>query len=233
MAYGQYRLQFLHISDLHAKGPREPEPWRRRRVLGDAWQRNLETMLAEEGRIDLVFFTGDAAQSGKPEEYAEVTDFLGALSGELDIGLDRLFVVPGNHDIDRDAEKSAWESMRMRLAVSTDLLGVSRWMNGISPRPPLGFEDSWKSAILERQSGYRAWVKDSLRRADLVPDGPRLSRIACSFPAGRCRSTSWASTPRGSAATMRMPDACSSPRTSWADTCPTAAATRFPACASS
>jgi hypothetical protein len=36
MAYGQYRLQFLHISDLHAKGPLEKEPWRRRRVLGDA-----------------------------------------------------------------------------------------------------------------------------------------------------------------------------------------------------
>src|SRR5712691_9340822 len=102
MAFGPYRLQFLHISDLHAKGSKEKEPWRRRRVLGDAWRRNLETLLQEEGRVDFVFFTGDAAQSGKPEEYAEVTDFFRALCEELDIGLDRLFVVPGNHDIDRD-----------------------------------------------------------------------------------------------------------------------------------
>jgi hypothetical protein len=29
-----------------------------------------------------------------------------------------LFVVPGNHDIDRDVQKSVWESMRMRLAFS-------------------------------------------------------------------------------------------------------------------
>ena len=118
MAYGQYRLQFLHISDLHAKGSQEKEPWRRRRVLGDAWLRNLETLLEEEGLIHFVLFTGDAAQSGKPDEYAEVTDFFQALCAELHLGLDRLFVVPGNHDIDRDVQKSVWESMRMRLAFS-------------------------------------------------------------------------------------------------------------------
>src|ERR1017187_10202807 len=61
--------------------------------------------------------------------------------------------------------------MRMRLASSSDLLGVSRWMNGISPRPPLGFEDAWKSAILERQDGYRAWVKDGLHRPQLAAAG--------------------------------------------------------------
>ena len=136
MALGQYRLQFLHISDLHAKGAQEKEPWRRRRVLGDEWQRNLETLLAEEGVIHFVFFTGDAAQSGKPDEYAEVTDFFHALCEELAIGLDRLFVIPGNHDIDRNIQKSVWESMRMRLAATTDLLGVSRWMNESVPALP-------------------------------------------------------------------------------------------------
>lgn len=171
MAYGEYRLQFLHISDLHAKGPKEKEPWRRRRVLGDAWRRNLETLLEEEGVIHLVFFTGDAAQSGKRDEYAGVTDFFHALCEELSIGLDRLFVIPGNHDIDRDTHKSVWESMRMRLAATTDLLGVSRWMNGIGSRPPLGFEDGWRAAILEREDGYRAWVREELKRPELVPDG--------------------------------------------------------------
>jgi hypothetical protein len=171
MAYGHYRLQFLHISDIHARGPREKEPWRRRRVLGDAWQRNLETLLAEEGVIHFVFFSGDAAQSGKPVEYEEVTDFFGALCEELAIGFDRLFVILGNHDIDRNIQKNVWESMRMRLAATTDILGVSRWMNGISPSPPLGFEDSWKTAILERQANYRAWVREALKRPELVPDG--------------------------------------------------------------
>jgi len=171
MAFGDYRLQFLHISDLHAKGSGEKEPWRRRRVLGDAWRRNLETLLAEEGPIDFVFFTGDAAQSGRPEEFSEVTDFFNSVCEEMDIGFDRLFVVPGNHDIDRTVQPRVWEKMRMQLAASADLLGISRWMNGIGPRPPLGFEDSWKIAMLERQIGYRSWVKDQLKRPDLAPEG--------------------------------------------------------------
>src|SRR5436190_14613080 len=99
MAYGAYRLQFLHISDLHSKGPRESEP-RRRRLLGTAWQRNLETLLEEEGRIDLVFFTGDVADWGKADEYAAVTDFFADLCDELQIG------------IERSVEAGVWASMR-------------------------------------------------------------------------------------------------------------------------
>jgi hypothetical protein len=32
--------------------------------------------------------------------------------------------------------------------------------------PPLGFEDSWKAAILERQRAYRTWVANDLRHAE-------------------------------------------------------------------
>jgi 3',5'-cyclic AMP phosphodiesterase CpdA len=167
MAIGQYRLQFLHISDLHARGSNEKESWRRRRVLGEQWLRNLETLLAEEGLIHFVFFTGDAAQSGQPEEFSEVTSFFHDLGEQLHIGFDRLFVVPGNHDIDRRAQPRAWELMRMRLAAGGDLLGVSRWMNGIGG-PPLGFEDSWKHEILQRQSEYRAWASEDLKHPEFV-----------------------------------------------------------------
>jgi len=175
MALGHYRLPFLHISDLHARGPREKEPWRRRRVLGDAWLRNLETLLAEEGPIDFVFFTGDAAQSDEPDEYAEVTDFFRALCEELDLGMDRLFVVPGNHDVDRDAHANEWRLARIRLAAKNDLLGVSRWMNDISAQPPSGFEEPWKRALLDREHGYRAWLENDLGRAARAGLGYRSS----------------------------------------------------------
>ena len=170
MAYGSHRLQFLHISDIHGKGPKESEPWRRRRVLGDQWRRNLETIQEEEGAVQFIFFTGDAANSGDPAEYGELTDFFTGICAELHLGLDRLFVVPGNHDIDRNAQKHVWESMRSRLGVTNDLLGVSRWMNGIG-KPPLGFEDKWRTEILERQNAYRHWVRDALNQPDQVPAG--------------------------------------------------------------
>ena len=170
MAFGHYRVQFLHISDLHAKGPAEKEPWRRRRVLGKAWQWNLEAILEEEGPVDFVFFTGDAAQSGKPGEYAEVTDFLQALREELHVAPDRVFTVPGNHDIDRTVREDVWKSMRMHLAGVNDFLNVSRWINGIG-RTPSAFEDVWRERILERERGYRQWVSEGLKRPELAPPG--------------------------------------------------------------
>ena len=40
----QYTVRVLHLSDLHERGPREPEAGRRRRVLGAAWRHNLQTL---------------------------------------------------------------------------------------------------------------------------------------------------------------------------------------------
>jgi len=79
---GEWKLRILHISDLHERGPREGESFRRRRVLGSEWERNLEELL-KDGPIDLVCFTGDVADWGKPEEYGPATDFIEAEVGAL------------------------------------------------------------------------------------------------------------------------------------------------------
>ena len=105
------RLRLLHLSDLHARAGREAEPWRRRRVLGPAWEDNLDA-LTEDGPIDLVCFTGDAADWGRREEFAEADAFLATLLDRLGLPRDRLFVVPGNHDIDRSIHPKAWEHLR-------------------------------------------------------------------------------------------------------------------------
>jgi len=88
--------QWLHISDLHFRG-------------GDAYDRDVVTRalirsvpeFAKVRRVDAVFVTGDIAQSGRTEEYVQATAFFDALLAALGLGRDRLFVVPGNHDVDR------------------------------------------------------------------------------------------------------------------------------------
>ncbi len=72
----EHTVTVLHISDLHARGPRETESWRRRRVTGDeTWRRNLED-LQKDGPIDLVCFTGDVADWGRSDEYPSAGEFL-------------------------------------------------------------------------------------------------------------------------------------------------------------
>lgn len=158
-------IRILHLSDLHERGSRESEPWRRRRVLGSAWEQNIDTLL-DEGPIDLVCFTGDAADWGKAEELASTIPFFEALLDRLGLGVERLFAVPGNHDVDRSIAPDAWEQLR-QAAARADALDFARWMAG-GTAPP-GFDDSWRDAVLRRQGAYRTWLHHDLGRAALDP----------------------------------------------------------------
>src|SRR6476660_8160974 len=158
-------LTLLHVSDLHDRGPREKDTWRRRRVLGEAWERNLDEIRAE-GPLDLVCFTGDAAFSGKADEYARVTEFFQAMLERLRVGWDRFFVVPGNHDVDRTVEKPAWKRLRGKLP-RANRSEVARWLTGGGV--PLGFKDNEREKVFLRQAAYREWVRAGLGLPDLDP----------------------------------------------------------------
>ncbi|PWV58850.1 metallophosphoesterase [Plasticicumulans acidivorans] len=148
-----HRLRLLHITDLHMRGPRETEHWRRRRVLGKAWLDNLDAI----GQIDLVCFTGDLADWGQAEEYAAAGEFLDATLSRLKLSRERLFLVPGNHDVDRSIGADAWQTLRTHLPQVTAQT-VSRWLTGGSA--PFGFSDAQRDAVLARRSAYLAFLRD-------------------------------------------------------------------------
>jgi hypothetical protein len=91
------RTCWLHVSDFHL---REGEGYDREVVL-----RALIAAVAryrDEGRKpDLIFATGDVAQSGKAGEYKLATEFFDALLDSAGLERRHLFIVPGNHDCDR------------------------------------------------------------------------------------------------------------------------------------
>ena len=172
----RHRLRILHISDLHERAAREAERWRRWRVVqGDPWERNIAALM-EDGPVDLVCFTGDAADWGKAEEFEAATSFFEGLLKRLNVASDRFFVVPGNHDIDRTIEAGAWQSFHDSLQRTSDHLGLTRWMAGIGPAP-LGFDEAWREAIVARQSAYRTWVRDKLGRPELEPSDSGHGRL--------------------------------------------------------
>jgi predicted phosphodiesterase len=91
-------IRFLHLSDFHLRTEKRKQ-FDQDKVLG-----GLLDMLAKipaEDSLDLVFFSGDLAFSGKSEEYELVRKWLKALLEATRIRPEHLFVVPGNHDADR------------------------------------------------------------------------------------------------------------------------------------
>jgi calcineurin-like phosphoesterase family protein len=170
-------LVILHLSDLHVgKG----EPWDRQAVLGEAWDKCIER-IASATCIDFVCFTGDAAWSGRRDEYPTAAKFLSKrVLQPLRCNLEHLFIVPGNHDICRDHEYDAWSRLRA-AARRLDALEFSRWVDqastGRSDRPDIGLPPASPAdltRVLTRRAAYLEWV------ARLCPDcHPRNSLAYC------------------------------------------------------
>ncbi len=91
------QVSWLHVSDFHIRG-------------GDPYDRDvvLKTLVKsvryfrEQGRApDLIFATGDVAHGGKAAEYELAAKFFDDLLDAAKVEKRRLFVIPGNHDVDR------------------------------------------------------------------------------------------------------------------------------------
>src|SRR5512147_128856 len=105
---GERNLRVFHISDLHmrsADGPRvaraQQDAASRWLVRRKGWEDNLAELRKDGVPFDLVVFTGDLADQGTSTDYPEAIAVLKEVCAALDVPLERLFLVPGNHDIDR------------------------------------------------------------------------------------------------------------------------------------
>jgi hypothetical protein len=92
-------IRWLHLSDFHVGKDNFAE----RRIFGRIHE-HIREQLERSGAPDLIFITGDLAQSGRPGEYSSFyEEFL--LPLQLDIlgeeWQGKVFTIPGNHDVDR------------------------------------------------------------------------------------------------------------------------------------
>lgn len=103
---------WLHVSDIHL---RACDAWSQDVVLGAMCDRIREQR--REGHVtpDFIVATGDIAFSGKSSEYALAADFFDALSAASGVFKDRIFCIPGNHDIDRERQKLCFLGARQSL----------------------------------------------------------------------------------------------------------------------
>jgi tetratricopeptide (TPR) repeat protein/3',5'-cyclic AMP phosphodiesterase CpdA len=96
-------ITWLHLSDWHQGGPDF-----NRQVVADALIKDIreraDRIAPELARLDFIVFSGDVAFSGQRAQYVRAAEFLfEPVLEATGLTKDRLFVIPGNHDIDRHA----------------------------------------------------------------------------------------------------------------------------------
>jgi len=111
-------ISWLHMSDLHAR-PTDRAEQRRlwREVARDVAAYVAATDTTEIEPPGFLFFTGDIAQQGNAQDYAVAREAFKVLSDAARLSPARIFMVPGNHDIDRAAlPLNDQENARLRMA---------------------------------------------------------------------------------------------------------------------
>jgi len=180
-------LRILHMSDLHErvaldwmnderKAKVRGGKASRYRVLGSKLIDALEE-IRKKHAIDIVCFTGDVADWGLAEEYKQATNRLDSILRAAGVSRERLFLVPGNHDVNRKLAEDTWTEMRKLVEKRIDL---SHWMAG--QEPPYGARSDWREDILKRTAAFWQWVDEDLGLGVLSPKNNPHGRLGYCFP---------------------------------------------------
>ncbi len=90
-------INILHLTDVHIKESNKPDVKQRIDSL-------VKYLKEEKEEIDILAITGDLAFSGQQSEYELFENtVLTPLKTQLQINQAKILLIPGNHDIDRDA----------------------------------------------------------------------------------------------------------------------------------
>jgi predicted MPP superfamily phosphohydrolase len=151
-------IRILHLSDVHFRVGKgwEADPVTR------ALARFIKTEVEEGLTPDLVVFSGDLAFSGKAEEYALARDWLeNRLWPALPDGLprDRLFLVPGNHDVDRSKVDFVAEAVQGKLLITADRSKIAEVLADASQR----------DVLLRRHAAYMDFVATGTAKRSPCP----------------------------------------------------------------
>jgi predicted MPP superfamily phosphohydrolase len=102
-------FRWIHLSDIHMGHGDTTFAWDQQMVLDEVKRDVARQMKAQpEPPIDAIFVTGDIGNTGagrRADEYGAAATWLAAVGDAAGVKADQVFVVPGNHDVDRGADK--------------------------------------------------------------------------------------------------------------------------------
>jgi predicted phosphodiesterase len=104
---------WLHISDFHFTNPLEYS----RDILFKQLIKDIELQCADGKKLNAIFFTGDISFSGQQNQYEIAKNTFDELlrACKLEGERDKLFIIPGNHDVNRKKIHPECDFIRKRI----------------------------------------------------------------------------------------------------------------------
>ena len=101
------KTTFVHLSDIHYGSLGMEQIHDFDSDIRNELERDLVKMKQEIGTIAGLLITGDVTFSGAEEEFTSMGVWLDRVSGILDIDRHKIWVIPGNHDVQRNIVDSS------------------------------------------------------------------------------------------------------------------------------
>lgn len=121
-------MLILHISDIHFKSPDCLDQWMdpdfpiRTRMM-----RDLTEQVQKLGKVGAILIGGDIAFKAAPDEYQTARVWIQQLSEISGCPKERVFVVPGNHDVDRAIIRGSVQIQNVQHAIASTALANREW----------------------------------------------------------------------------------------------------------
>lgn len=120
-------LSILHISDFHYAKRKHKE----QAIIVDALVADLKTLCIGHRKPDLIVFTGDLVQAAGVDSHDDAYDVLiDRVSKATGCSDERIFIVPGNHDLSwtgLDAHAEEHRSWRDVLGTAQEMSQLNQW----------------------------------------------------------------------------------------------------------
>ncbi|UUR07140.1 metallophosphoesterase family protein [Sphingomonas glaciei] len=149
-------FRWLHLSDLHVGMKEQSSLWPN---VKSALLADLQSLLKRTGTIDVIIFSGDMTNRGKPDEFAILQNILTEIRdvAKLYGPSPQFLFVPGNHDLQRPRKSAAPH------------LVLKRWWD-----EPAAQEQFWEP----RSDLQRAVTKSFLHYSNWTASGSALHSLS-------------------------------------------------------
>lgn len=154
-------ISWLHISDFHL---RESHAWPQDAVLS-AMRDNIVRRRKAGATFDFILATGDLAYAGKAAEYDLAATFFDELTSATGVPRERIFCVPGNHDIDRGRQTMSFAGARAKLQSENDIYSF------LASREEV-------ETLLKRQENFREFQKTYFASQQKTPTTDNLGYVS-------------------------------------------------------